>query len=288
MQKQFRQRPIDIARSLPIHIGDLPDDEQFEEYEPEDQEAFVPIPEVKEAESKVKDLGEQGESTFVRPSTYIKYFQSFEEENKEILYDMDDEDLEFSSKYGINAIEFEYLMDQFERETSFSPDLVEWHELPQHVTKYVNARLVYQFWRDKRYSRICKYYPRCGRPLLTNYEIPPDPNDTSPFQVFRPREDKPPKRKKNEPEHLMKMDQLKNDFVHLLSILDHIKQREQVSKNLIETTLLLNKKQEQPTDVPLEEFMTICKSNSKPIFGFLMQCTQGWRFGRNGRMIQEF
>jgi hypothetical protein len=281
MKKQFRQRPIDISRAIQIIIGDLPDEDQVEEYEPEEQEPYVPIPEVKEADSKVVDLGEQGESSFTRPPTYIRYFQTWEQERNQIEYDMEETDFDFCKSHSLNPLDFEYLINVYERETGTSPDLIEWHELRGMKS---STRYIFNYWRDRRFSRISRYYPKCGKPLITNYEIPPDPNDSSPFMVFRPREDKPPKKRKNEPEHLVKLEQLKSDFESLLLVMGSVKQREILSKNLTETSLLLNKKQEHPTDIPLFDFISL---NTKPMFGFLMECTNGYRWGRGGRLLMD-
>lgn len=288
MIKQFRSRPIDINRILNVFHGDLPEDEIDEIYDPNDRiltEMEIPIPDIKEDESKVVDHGERGDSSFVRPNTYIRFFESWQFEKDQILYDMDDRDFDFIKKHNIPGNDMESLIDLFEKETAFSDELIDFQSLGSLSNPY--ARTVFQYWKERRLSRCGRYYPRCGKPLLNHFELPPDPNDENPLGVFRPREDRPLKRKKNEPEHGAQMEQLKNDFVQLLSVMECIKERERINQELTEAKIQFIKRHDQPHDVLLTEFIIHCRNIGKPVFAFLLPISGNTRFGRNGRIYKD-
>lgn len=295
MKKTFRERPIDVNKPLPIMIGELEDDE-MEEYETMEEVTHIPIPEIKEKEGKVKDLGETRIEKYEKPFGYIRYFRTYNDEMNEILYDMEEEDFDWlknlnsTSNYQLNERNFELLISKFEKETNFSPELIElsrvimlFGDIPHKTIKKT-----YQYWKEKRLKRVSKQYTKCGKPLLCEYELPPDQNDLNPNHAFRPRE-KPVKKKINEIDSFEKLNQLKRDFESLKVICECIKEREKLKQELCETHfLLLKSKQTKPeSDLLLQDLL----NHSKPIFTFLLTIQPKnniqLRFGRGNRIIQE-
>lgn len=294
MKKTFRERPIDVNKPLPIMIGELEDDD-MEECDPIEEITHIPVPEIKEKEGRVKDLGETRVEKYEKPFGYIRYFKTYNDEINEILYDMEEDDFDFLKKlnsgtnYQLTEKNFELMISKFEKETKFSSELIDisriihLFEFPHKIIKKT-----YQYWKDKRLKRISKQYPKCGKPLLCEFEIPPDQNDLNPNIAFRPRE-KPLKKKINEIDSFEKLNQLKKDFENLKSIIECIKEREKLKQELCETHfLLLKSKQTKPeSDLLLQDLL----NHSKPLFTFLLTLQPKnniqLRFGRGNRIIQE-
>lgn len=143
------------------------------------------------------------------PPGYIKYWgKTYDEEKTHVYYDLDDSDFEWLQNFNKNSQdqkltedEFELGIDRFEKATGFSTELVSiskaMQSIPQSLrdSKPKAMKKLYWYWKKKRLERISKQYPTCGKPLLEQFEIEPDPNDLNPNVAFRPREKEKPIRK---------------------------------------------------------------------------------------------
>jgi hypothetical protein len=169
--------------------------------------------------------------------------KTYEEEKNNVLYDLEMDDFDWLSKNKIKENEMEYLMDLFEKETGYSDELISLNQMDSNKMNSFDSRViqsVHSYWKKKRQSRVDKWYPIHGRPLLNEYETPPDPNDLSPNIAFRPRvEEKQMIRKyrKNDEESWNRLKILKEDLEKLKEILDQIQEREKLKQMLNENTM---------------------------------------------------
>eukprot|EP01080_Neovahlkampfia_damariscottae_P003473 gene3473-6122_t len=246
IKKSFRTRPIDINRPLNIHIGELQlSEDDFEENIYRVQKPkFIPIP-----DTAIVEIEETRKSDFVNKNGYIKYIKTFDDEKRSVLYDLEEDDFEWLSKNEqLKDDEMELLMDIFEKETGLSDELIEFDEINFDSYKTIESKKlkkkVYDHWRKKREKRIEKLYPKCGRPLLGEYEIPPDPNELSPNIAFRPRLDEKQvirKYRKNDEESYTRLNILKQDLEQLKDIAELVLERERLKQIYAQNTMSLLK-----------------------------------------------
>jgi enhancer of polycomb-like protein len=88
---------------------------------------------------------------------------------------------------------------------------------------------VYNYWVSKR--------SKLKRPLLRRFWPVTSTDDTNPHLVFRPREKekyKLRKKRQNDMDAYRKMQQLKQDFQRVRALLDLVKRREELNRNLIQ------------------------------------------------------
>lgn len=88
---------------------------------------------------------------------------------------------------------------------------------------------VYNYWVSKR--------SKLKRPLLRRFWPVTSTDDTNPHLVFRPREKekyKLRKKRQNDMDAYLKMQQLKQDFQRVRALLDLVKRREELNRNLIQ------------------------------------------------------
>lgn len=167
----------------------------------EESRKEVPVPTV-----KVVELQETGyKPNFKYPKGFIRWKGiTYEEEKTRIDYDIEEDDIDWLNKINsesqikLTEDELEKIIDRLEKATGFSQTLVPlntvYEILPEFKDKADLLKKAYVYWRQKRMSRVGKYYP-CGRPLIQNFEVDPDPDDTNPYVAFRPRVSEKPPRK---------------------------------------------------------------------------------------------
>lgn len=111
----------------------------------------------------------------------------------------------------------ELMFDRFEKEYA------KYDKLPLHRAERLVqgirgpiVGLVHKFWQDKR--------KRVNRPLLAQFQLPPDPNDPDPAKTFRPREKEISIRRRlrkqqNDKDAFQKLNKIKAEFeqVHFSS-----------------------------------------------------------------------
>ncbi|KAL0481505.1 hypothetical protein AKO1_011204 [Acrasis kona] len=174
---------------------------------------------------------------FKLPRHYIRYMgKSYEKQLQQIDYDLDEFDEEWLEEHArsikkqddaISESDFEFLIDRFERVTHFQkslPTLQEMTEANPDVKESCSdktLRKVYDYWQNRRRSRMypndVDLYQNIGKPLLMDFELAPDMDDTNPYVAFRPREREKPGRKqrKNDKEAFLKLTQLRNELDRL-------------------------------------------------------------------------
>eukprot|EP00761_Pharyngomonas_kirbyi_P007001 gb/GECH01007010.1/.p1 GENE.gb/GECH01007010.1/~~gb/GECH01007010.1/.p1 ORF type:complete len:499 (+),score=154.97 gb/GECH01007010.1/:1-1497(+) len=234
----FRRRPIDIEKSIPIISDEIENEEELPSPPNNDdikENIEIPIP-------VITTLNDSDPRQPFHPRRgYIKFQESWFDDDDAIEYDYESEDESFAQDHEIKPTTVEYLIDRFEKLTGFDKELVSFEKVKylQDSTSLDSKQFksVYEFWHSKRMSRIFpkqkQFYP-CGKPLLPRFEVPPPMSNVDPHLAFRPREKEKTfrKQRRNDHESLMKMKQLRTDFERLRIILELVKKREQIKQEI--------------------------------------------------------
>eukprot|EP00743_Colponemidia_sp_Colp-15_P002064 GILK01002239.1.p1 GENE.GILK01002239.1~~GILK01002239.1.p1 ORF type:complete len:502 (-),score=104.27 GILK01002239.1:267-1772(-) len=260
----FRPRPIDINRKLPVvrSVDDLTFEDEngtmhtitnldeaglgedsyvVQTEQKVTKQKNIPIPDILEVPNYAANYG----AKFERPPTYIRYRRKTEEElNAIVEYDLLLDDEEWLKKFngGKNTLsedKMELMIDAFEKATGSGAEIIIYEGVRLVQTKGIFQRqavieAVWQYWKEKR--------KRLKRPLLRRFWPPPNPDDTSPNVCFRPRERermKLRKPRKNDSEMYQKMKRLKDDFEKLRRVLELVKRRERTKKDMLKTEQML-------------------------------------------------
>ncbi|PRP84671.1 hypothetical protein PROFUN_07921 [Planoprotostelium fungivorum] len=264
----FRPRPIDVNRPMPV-LHNLPDlDADFastsrsvpqmptgmeaeEEEEAHIQEAIKRSLKAASARESFADIptprviivdgwDDETPEDFARTSSYITYVDPFESRNPPVEYDLEPEDeplLEtlagMEEGKNITPDQVEAIINRMERDADARYDgqpmaidelgaISADHNVPEHILS-----IIYKHWRARRDAE--------KMPLIYRYLRPPDLDDQSPFKAFRPStDDKLKKKGRNDSAVLIKFRQLRQEMEKARMLLEMIKKRERLKKELIE------------------------------------------------------
>lgn len=220
----------------------------------------IPIPPVNK---NVNFYNKMKYSTYHIPNYYIKshIFTSAAIAPTIELYDLQQEDIEWLQKHNtpsnnnssnsdnITEAELSACIDLYEKEagrltTRNESYSIDEKEVPESIFTYNTAtsiasyRLnlptqksgdIYTYWIGKR--------RRLGKALLSYYQEPPPRGNTSPHVAFRPRveprrQSKRSAKKEDYTTPFIKLQQLRNDMQRVLTIGNHLAQREQIKLDL--------------------------------------------------------
>jgi hypothetical protein len=196
---------------------------------------------------------------FTHPKHYIRYMaNSYNKEKEQVDYDLDEQDDEWliqsrntwmDDDGKITEEEFELFIDRFEKATGLVKhalptlhEILEEHADLREITSDKALERVYEYWKNKRHSRIFEYdenlYTNVGKPLLPHFEVPPDIDNPNPYVAFRPREREKPgkKSRKNDQEGFNRLTQLRNEMSRLRDLLQLLRRREQLKLDYYRVT----------------------------------------------------
>lgn len=111
--------------------------------------------------------------------------------------------------------------------------------VPKYFSKIQNiadiAYRIYEYWKDRRISRISKEYPIVGKPLLRHFQLPPDIDSDDPRLAFRPRDKELTSKVplKNDERSLERLKLIHEQLSMLHKILWNIKNRELIHEEYI-------------------------------------------------------
>jgi len=234
-----------ISRSLPLMPTVMEAEDEEESHIQEAIKQFVTEPDrIAIPTPKIKIVSGYDDSPnptpFVRPQAYICFRESSAEDWLEkVMYDLDEEDSKFlrkfnGSKKNLTENNLELIIDRCEKEAVESSSklpqvsLIQ-KRLPQLKPTVIQS--VYNYWTKRRKKND-------GNPLIPELMDPPEPDDTSPFKPFRKRgeEFKQAQRRgrKNDTMALMKMKQLRQEMEKARTLLEMIKRREKIKRELFE------------------------------------------------------
>ncbi len=195
---------------------------------------------------------------------------------------------------NLTNTDLELFIDRFEKVTGFEKqslptldDMLSNREEIRNKTSHTLLYDVYQYWKQKRLSRMYEYdekkYSNVGKPLLFQYEVPPDIDNPNPYVAFRPRErEKQHKSRKNDQASYDKLRLLRAELERLRTLCSLVRKREILKCNYyrIHGDMLRRfdedderaKKRARMEDAePMQEMnLQECISRT-PIFSFLVQ-----------------
>jgi enhancer of polycomb-like protein len=268
----FRPRPIDINRAIPIFtdaeaeelddrdytsvsgvsrgVPKMPtgmeaeDEEEahiqeaikrsLKQWESEGKEIVdIPTPKVK----IVKDYDDDEKiiKPFIRPQVYIKWKDYTPDElDQTIEYDMDSEDENFLNQINANK--------KILSEAKFEYLIDRFEKETDKNGDIPSFELVEQLipFKNQILQIIYNYWidkrKKFKIPLNYRFLKPPDPDDPSPYKAFRPRTEEKLKRKyrKNDQTSLVRMKQLRQEMERARMLLEMIKKRERLKKERIQ------------------------------------------------------
>ncbi|CAK4147225.1 unnamed protein product [Aphanomyces euteiches] len=216
----------------------------------------IPIPINKTVPNYEKEVSPD----FHLPTSYIKLSLNFQNSSSsnavaqptsdKVEIDLEVEDIEWlrahprygelaDPRYQLSLDIFATMLDLLEKASALiNPSVITLAEADEIFSKKLQlvkspchkvSTDIYNYWVAKR--QLLK------RPLLRKYWPQTPLNDTNPHLVFRPREKeryKLRKHRKNDMEGLRKLQQLRNDFDRVRSLLDMVKRREKFKRLLVD------------------------------------------------------